>query len=66
MLLDSLLGATVQARFHCHACDVPTERARHRCGATTQWTGGMRWISNDAVNAWATAFAAVLGWMAAR
>lgn len=61
MLLDSLLGALVQARFHCPACGEPTERARHRCGAATQLAGGMRWINNDVVNALATALAGLIG-----
>jgi uncharacterized protein (TIGR00297 family) len=64
MLLDSLLGAAVQARFQCPTCAEPTERATHRCGAETRWTGGVRWISNDVVNAAATTCAALLGWAA--
>jgi uncharacterized protein (TIGR00297 family) len=63
MLLDSLLGALVQARFHCTACDAATERPRHRCGNVTQQTGGVAWVSNDVVNAMATLLAAVLGWL---
>jgi uncharacterized protein (TIGR00297 family) len=66
MLLDSLLGAAGQARFHCPTCDEPTERPRHRCGTATRWTGGVRWISNDVVNAVATSAGALLGWVAAR
>lgn len=62
MLADSLLGATVQARFHCPTCGAPTERARHRCGTVTERKGGVAWISNDVVNAIATTLAAVLGW----
>jgi uncharacterized protein (TIGR00297 family) len=52
--LDSLLGATVQARRHCPTCDLATERARHRCGQPTQPAGGLAWMDNDAVNAAAT------------
>ncbi|MDP9371796.1 MAG: DUF92 domain-containing protein [Chloroflexota bacterium] len=47
---DSLLGATVQARFRCPVCGVATEAARHRCGASTVLTGGWRAVDNDAVN----------------
>ena len=51
MLLDSLLGATLQGRFRCDACAEATERRIHRCGAPTRRVGGLRWISNDAINA---------------
>jgi uncharacterized protein (TIGR00297 family) len=66
MLLDSLLGAVVQARFYCAACELPTERRRHRCGAATQHTGGVAWVTNDVVNAIATVVAALLGLAAQR
>lgn len=61
MLLDSLLGATLQGRFQCDACDEPTERPVHRCGAAARRTGGVTWLGNDAVNAAATAAAALAG-----
>jgi uncharacterized protein (TIGR00297 family) len=54
MLLDSLLGATVQGRFRCEACAAPTERRVHRCGARTRRVTGVSWMGNDAVNALAT------------
>ncbi|MBK7351120.1 MAG: DUF92 domain-containing protein [Gemmatimonadetes bacterium] len=66
MLLDSLLGATLQGRFHCDHCDAPTERARHRCGAGARRVAGVAWLGNDGVNALATAAAAVAGWAAWR
>ncbi|HVX88480.1 MAG TPA: DUF92 domain-containing protein [Gemmatimonadales bacterium] len=53
MLLDSLLGATLQGRFRCDACAVPTERRVHRCGVRTRRVAGVSWMSNDAVNAFA-------------
>lgn len=65
MGLDSALGATVQARFQCPACAVATERPRHRCGARTTPVGGIRWLTNDGVNALTTlaaATAGALGW----
>jgi uncharacterized protein (TIGR00297 family) len=60
MAADSLLGATLQARFHCPACDRPSEWPVHRCGTPTIHRGGLRWLDNDAVNAAATALAAAL------
>jgi uncharacterized protein (TIGR00297 family) len=66
MVADSVLGATVQGHFHCPACDVRSERRRHRCGTPTRPTGGWRWLGNDGVNLVATALAGVagLGWWA--
>jgi len=59
---DSLLGATVQARYHCPQCGVATERAVHRCGTPTVLVGGFRAIDNDAVNFVASACGAAIGW----
>ena len=64
MLADSLLGATLQGRFHCPACQRPTERRVHRCGQAATPVGGQAWLSNDGVNALATAGGAVLGLLA--
>ena len=61
MLLDSLLGATVQGRFRCPACAVTTERRIHRCGTRATRVGGIAWISNDSVNAVATLAATIAG-----
>lgn len=62
MLLDSALGALVQARFHCEQCGLSTERPVHRCGARTVQIGGVRWLTNDGVNALATCAATAAGW----
>lgn len=62
MLLDSLLGATVQGRFRCPRCGVSSERRRHRCGTVTEPTGGSQWIGNDGVNALATVAAGLTAW----
>jgi uncharacterized protein (TIGR00297 family) len=64
MLADSLLGAAWQVRFHCPRCDRPTDRTVHRCGTRTLHVGGWRWLTNDAVNAAATALAAAAGFAA--
>ncbi|MCU0621972.1 MAG: DUF92 domain-containing protein [Gemmatimonadales bacterium] len=66
MFLDSLLGAAVQGRFHCTACDEPCEWPRHRCGARSRHVGGWRWLDNDGVNALATAAGTGAGWFAYR
>jgi uncharacterized protein (TIGR00297 family) len=61
MLLDSLLGAAVQARFECPACARASERRRHRCGGKTRLVKGWPWLDNDAVNAVTTGCAALAG-----
>jgi uncharacterized protein (TIGR00297 family) len=66
MLTDSLLGATIQGKFHCDACDQPTERPVHRCGRASRRTEGFAWLGNDGVNALATGAAALGGWLAWR
>jgi uncharacterized protein (TIGR00297 family) len=62
MALDSALGATLQGRFHCPACDLPSEWPVHRCGARTLPRGGLSWFDNDGVNFAATLAAAALAW----
>jgi uncharacterized membrane protein len=49
-LFDSLLGATVQAIYHCPTCRKETEKTLHSCGTSTQLVRGWRWLSNDMVN----------------
>ena len=62
-LFDSLLGGTVQAIYHCPACNKETERhPLHNCvvpvggvvpaggGATTTLKRGWPWLDNDFVN----------------
>jgi uncharacterized protein (TIGR00297 family) len=66
MLTDSVLGATLQGRYHCDTCDLPTERRVHRCGQATRQMGGAPWLSNDAVNALATFGSALAGYLAWR
>ena len=61
-LADSLLGATLQAGYHCPTCDEPSETELHaRCGALVTLVRGERWIDNDVVNAIATCTGALLG-----
>ena len=53
-LMDTLLGATVQERRYCPACNADTERRVHNCGAATTLTHGYSWMDNDFVNLLAT------------
>ena len=59
-LVDSVAGATLQARFWCASCEVETEARRHHCGAITSYRRGARWLDNDGVNALATIAGAML------
>jgi uncharacterized protein (TIGR00297 family) len=64
MALDSALGATLQGRYHCPACDLPSEWPVHRCGTRTLHRGGFPWLDNDGVNLAATLAATALAWAA--
>ena len=65
MLADSALGAAWQGRFHCPACDEPSDwRVHRRCGSRTLWQGGVRWLDNDGVNLAASALAGALAGLA--
>ncbi|MFC1500559.1 DUF92 domain-containing protein [Candidatus Zixiibacteriota bacterium] len=48
---DSLLGATIQARFRCERCDRLTEKRIHCNGAPATRVTGWRVVDNDVVNA---------------
>jgi uncharacterized protein (TIGR00297 family) len=54
MLADSLLGATLQGKFACPACDARFERGTSVCHEPVQLTRGWRWLDNDGVNLAAT------------
>lgn len=60
MLLDSLLGASLQGRFECPHCGVSTESRQHRCGTPSRLVGGWKWLDNDWVNALSTGLAALV------
>lgn len=64
MVADSALGALLQGRFRCPACQAPSEWRVHRCGAATARESGLAWLNNDGVNFLATVMAAVGGWAA--
>jgi uncharacterized protein (TIGR00297 family) len=60
-LVDSLLGATVQAAYHCPECDKPSERREHTCGTECEVVKGWGWLDNDGVNAIASVVGSVVG-----
>lgn len=55
-LLDSVLGASLQALRWCPVCERECETRRHGCGNATVLRRGAGWLENDGVN-----FAATLG-----
>lgn len=59
--VDTVLGATMQARRRCVSCGVLTECVRHTCGASTAHAGGIEWLGNDMVNLMATCTGALTG-----
>ena len=48
-LLDSLLGATLQAQYTCSTCGLDTEKSIC-CGQPTDHRAGFAWLNNDMVN----------------
>lgn len=60
-LLDSLLGATLQAIYLCPHCQKETERhPLHICGTPTTLLRGKHWMNNDWVNIFCTLAGAAL------
>lgn len=59
-LFDSVLGATLQAKFRCTLCGKVTEKHHHCDGAETEFVMGLRWMNNDRVNMAAAAFAVLV------
>ena len=60
-MLDSLLGATLQASYWCPRCDKATESRIHRCGVRSNQVRGINLIDNDVVNFAATLAGALFG-----
>lgn len=60
MLVDSLLGASVQAKYRCSICRLAVEEPHH-CGQPAERASGLPVLDNDGVNFLATLFGAVMG-----
>ena len=58
-LIDSLLGAGVQAQYVCTVCGKTTEKRIH-CQHSTRHMRGWNWLNNDVVNFISNAAAGVL------
>ncbi|MEP6730402.1 MAG: DUF92 domain-containing protein [bacterium] len=59
-LVDSLIGATLQERRWCDACNRGSEQRMHNCGSGTRLIGGREWMDNDTVNLIATFIGAAI------
>jgi uncharacterized protein (TIGR00297 family) len=59
-LADSVLGASLQELRYCPQCKRECETDPHVCGSVTVLRRGFPWMSNDAVNACATAIGALV------
>ena len=65
MLADSVLGATLQGKFECPACDARFERGTTVCHEPVRLARGWRWLDNDGVNFAATLVGAAAALLAA-
>jgi uncharacterized protein (TIGR00297 family) len=62
-LVDSVLGATLQARFRCSRCGKETEKRVHCQAVRTDWIAGWSWMNNDAVNILAALSGIIMVWL---
>lgn len=62
-VFDSVLGATLQAKYKCEGCGKISEKNSHCPGSGTEIISGRRWMSNNAVNWFSAIFAVTLGWV---
>jgi len=62
-MVDSFLGATVQAQFKCPSCGKVTEKQRHCDDVRTVFFHGFEWINNDVVNGLCAVSGAVFVWI---
>lgn len=61
-LVDSLLGATIQAQFKCAVCGKDTEKHIH-CEKPTIFSRGLVWMNNDVVNIFCAASGIVFAYL---
>ncbi|MGN1400727.1 MAG: DUF92 domain-containing protein [Bacillus sp. (in: firmicutes)] len=61
-VIDTVLGASLQARYRCSNCGLQTEKTMH-CGERTVLFKGFDWMTNDTVNVLSIFLATVFGLM---
>lgn len=62
-LVDSVLGATVQAQFQCPSCLKITEKKKHCDEIKTDFYKGFAWINNDVVNGFCAISGVLIVWL---
>ncbi len=63
-LVDSILGATVQAQYQCDTCGKITEKKIHCQATPTRLISGYSFIDNDMVNGICALSGAIISWIA--
>jgi len=58
-LLDSVVGAVLQAKYFCETCRIYTDKPVHKCGSRTRFTRGLKIVTNEVTNVIATCGVAV-------
>lgn len=58
-IIDSIIGATIQAQYNCPVCHKITEKKNH-CKKDTIMVNGFKYMNNDLVNFIAIAFSAII------
>ena len=60
-LVDSWIGASIQAIYYCESCRKETEKyPLHGCGTATRRLRGLAWVNNDVVNTTCTLSASLI------
>ncbi|MBM7646366.1 uncharacterized protein (TIGR00297 family) [Scopulibacillus daqui] len=59
-LLDTFLGAWLQAQYYCRKCSSYTDQPVH-CNMKTEWQHGYYWMTNGFVNFLSSLFGGLLG-----
>ena len=62
MLIDSVLGDLLQAKYRCNTCGKITE-SRCCCKTKGELIKGIVWVDNNVVNLLSTVIAVVLGYI---
>lgn len=62
-MVDSLIGATIQAQYNCTVCHKITEKTIHCNGQVTNRISGWKWVNNDIVNGICTFSGAFFVWL---
>jgi len=62
-IFDSILGASLQAKYRCLSCEKTCEQNEHCTGAGTKLISGWKSMNNDVVNWLSAVFAAFAGWL---